>query len=127
MPSISVLIPLYNHARYIGETLQSVLKQTSPVDEIIVLDDGSKDNSAAVAQAALQGHANARVIRQTNRGAHNTINRLVEESRGDYLAVLNSDDAFMPTKIERCRNLLSRTPNVELLAGKVRLMDDESR
>ncbi|WP_024275776.1 glycosyltransferase family 2 protein [Hyphomicrobium sp. 802] len=127
MPSISVIIPLYNHARYIGEALQSVLGQTSPVDEIIVLDDGSKDNSAAVAEAALRGQANARVIRQTNRGAHNTINRLVEDSRGDYLAILNSDDAFVPTKIERCRSLLSRTPQIELIAGKVQLMDDESR
>ncbi|MGS0980163.1 glycosyltransferase family 2 protein [Burkholderia glumae] len=122
--TISVVIPLYNHARYIEGALDSVLSQTSPADEIILIDDGSSDDGYAVAQRVLARVPNARAFRQDNAGAHNTINRAIGISRGDYVAVLNSDDVFAPGKLERCRRVLGALPGTALVAGEIGIMDD---
>ncbi|MBN3723537.1 glycosyltransferase family 2 protein [Burkholderia sp. Ac-20379] len=122
--TISVVIPLYNHARYIEGTLDSVLSQTSPADEIILIDDGSSDDGFAVAQRVLARVPNAKAFRQDNAGAHNTINRAIGISRGDYVAVLNSDDTFLPGKLARCRRVLNALPGVALIAGEIGIMDD---
>ncbi|MBJ7445726.1 MAG: glycosyltransferase family 2 protein, partial [Sphingobium sp.] len=69
--SLSVIIPLYNHEKYIGETLSSVLNQNVKPDEIIVLDDGSSDDGWRIAQQMLADFPGGRVERQANQGAHN--------------------------------------------------------
>jgi glycosyltransferase involved in cell wall biosynthesis len=122
-PSIAVLIPLYNHARYIGDTLASVLAQTQPADEIILIDDGSQDGGLDLAERILADLPYARCFRQPNAGAHVTLNRAVEASRSDYLAVLNSDDLFSRGKLARCRSLLSEAPETQLLCGRIGLID----
>ncbi|KHJ59268.1 glycosyltransferase family A protein, partial [Burkholderia glumae] len=104
--------------------LDSVLSQTSPADEIILIDDGSSDDGYAVAQRVLARVPNARAFRQDNAGAHNTINRAIGISRGDYVAVLNSDDVFAPGKLERCRRVLGALPGTALVAGEIGIMDD---
>ncbi len=124
-PTISVIIPLYNHARYIGAALDSVLAQTSSADEIVLIDDGSTDGGIAKAESALQGHPNARVYRQANQGAHATLNTLVRVSRSAYVAVLNSDDVFMPGKLARCREIIATRPEAGLICGGVSLFDQE--
>ena len=116
-PTISVAVPLYNHARYIGAALESVLAQTSSADEILVIDDGSSDGGIVVAERVLEGQPNARVYRQANRGAYATINSLVRISRGDWVAVLNSDDVFMPTKLGSLRELIAHSPGVGMICG----------
>jgi glycosyltransferase involved in cell wall biosynthesis len=122
-PSISVVIPLYNHARFIDLAIDSVFAQTSAADEIIILDDGSTDGGSDIAERMLTGRTYTRVVRQENRGAHATINRLVCLSRADYVAVLNSDDLFQPGKLARCRALLRQAPETALVCGAVRLID----
>lgn len=124
---ISVVIPLYNHARYIKATLESVLTQSSTVNEIILIDDGSSDDGFSIAQQILAKTPNAILIRQENAGAHNTLNRAIEMSRGDYVAVLNSDDLFSPNKIERCRRVLAQLPSVGLIAGDVDFIDNDGK
>jgi glycosyltransferase involved in cell wall biosynthesis len=119
-----VVIPLYNHAEFVGAALESVLAQTSPADEIIVIDDGSSDGGIAVAETILARQSIARVYRQQNRGAHATINRLVSLSRGEFVAILNSDDAFDPMKLEHCRRGLNQAPGTSLICGAVRLIDE---
>jgi glycosyltransferase involved in cell wall biosynthesis len=123
MTSISVVIPLYNHALYIEDAIRSILRQTSPADEIIVLDDGSQDTSADRAILALQDQRDAIVIKQKNQGAHATINRLVELSSCDYVAILNSDDLFLETKLERCRRLLEDVPDADLIVGEAGIVN----
>lgn len=123
-PSISVVIPLYNHASYIEATLASALRQTSPADEIILIDDGSSDDGAARAETALSGVPRARVIRQRNSGADATLNRLIEIAAGDFVAILNSDDVFAPGKLARCRELIAREPGVDLICGRVGIIDE---
>jgi glycosyltransferase involved in cell wall biosynthesis len=123
-PTISVVIPLYNHAVYIEAALASVLRQTSPADEIILIDDGSTDDGAARAETALAGVPKARVIRQRNSGADATLNRLIEVAAGDFIAVLNSDDVFAPGKLARCREVIAREPGVGLICGRIGIIDE---
>jgi len=125
--TISVIIPLYNHARYIGAAIESVLAQTSPVDEIILIDDGSTDDGFATAQRLLAQTPNTILLRQDNSGAHNTLNRAISMSHGEYLAVLNSDDMFTPGKIERCRRVLADRTDVSLITGDIGFMNSNGK
>jgi len=125
MPSISVVIPLYNHASYIEAALDSALRQTSPADEIILVDDGSADDGAARAEKMLAGVPKARVIRQRNSGADATLNRLIEIASGDFIAVLNSDDVFAPGKLARCRDLIARRAEIDLICGRIGIIDEK--
>jgi glycosyltransferase involved in cell wall biosynthesis len=95
-PTISVVIPCYNGGRYLPETVGSVLAQTAPVDEIIVVDDGSTDDSLAIAKR-LPGPI--RVIAQSNQGESVARNVGIEESRGDWVAFLDADDLWAADKI----------------------------
>ncbi|MFL9857895.1 glycosyltransferase [Paraburkholderia madseniana] len=122
-PIISVVVPLYNHAPYIEAALGSVLSQTSAADEIILIDDGSSDNGFELAQQVLSNVPHAKTFRQENAGAHTTINRGIELSSGDYIAVLNSDDLFAPAKLECCRAILRERRDVGLIAGNLGIID----
>lgn len=96
---VGVLIPCYNHARYVGEAVDSVLAQTRPPDEIVVVDDGSDDDSVAVLRGygdRIQLHA------RTNHGIGATYNHLVESSSADVVAFLESDDRLDSTYLEVC-------------------------
>lgn len=97
-PTVSVVIPCYNGAPFLRETLESALNQTHPPLEIIVIDDGSTDDSAAIAE--LFGPP-VRVIRQENQGESVARNRGIDEAQGEWLAFLDADDLWKPTKLER--------------------------
>lgn len=121
--AISVVVPLYNHAAYIAQTLDSVLEQTAAASEIIVIDDGSRDDSYAIAKQKLEKRPNCRVIRQSNAGADQTINRAISLAASPIIAVLNSDDLFMPKKLARCREIFAEKPETKLIVGNVDLID----
>lgn len=101
-PLVSVIVPSYNHAAFIRECLESVYRQTWPRIELIVIDDGSLDDSVDVIGTALKScpFPHSFVTRQ-NLGAHVTINEGLSLARGDYVNILNSDDRFVPRRIER--------------------------
>ena len=107
---IAVIIPVYNHARYIGEALESVLGQTRPPDRVIVIDDGSKDDSVAVMQPFKE--RGVEVFARENRGAHETINELVRLAAKDceWVSVLNSDDRYLPRRMETCLEVVRANP-----------------
>lgn len=121
--SFAVVIPLYNHEAYIAAAIESVLSQTRPPNEIVLIDDGSQDGSYEVAVGLLQGRPNARVLRQTNAGAHVTLNRAIQLATSTHVAVLNSDDVFARDKLERCAELFALYPDADLLFGDVNLID----
>ena len=107
-PLVSVLVPAYNLERYVAETVESVLAQTYPHVETIVVDDGSRDGTLdALRPFEARG---VRVIAQHNAGACVARNRALAEARGDYLQYLDADDLISPDKIERQVDLLSRSP-----------------
>ncbi|MGQ9606919.1 MAG: glycosyltransferase family 2 protein [Thermogutta sp.] len=97
-PTVSVVIPVWNAARYLPETLRSVLRQTRPPEEIVVVDDGSTDASAAVAEGF---GPTVRVLRQENRGESAARNRGIEAARGEWIAFLDADDLWHPDKLAR--------------------------
>lgn len=94
---VSVIIPSYNHEKYVIEAVRSVLEQTWHQVEVIVVDDGSSDGSLRLLRQITDPRV--RVLEQSNAGAHSAINRGLSEARGTYLAILNSDDAFHPDRL----------------------------
>lgn len=98
-PLISVIIPAYNHEKFIGAAVDSVLHQTVKNLELIVIDDGSTDRTGKIVQA----YDDKRLIyyHQENRDAYNTINRGLGLAKGEYIAILNSDDVFTTDRFER--------------------------
>ena len=98
-PLVSILIPAYNAERWIGETIQSALNQTWPRKEFIVIDDGSTDDTLAIARQYEKYCI--RIIRQDNSGACATRNRLFSLAQGDYIQWLDADDILAPDKIEQ--------------------------
>lgn len=97
-PRISCIIPVYNGERFLGETLESVLAQTCPPFEVIVVDDGSTDSTAAVAAAY---DSRVRYVHQSNAGPAAARNRGLDLATGDLLAFLDADDLWLPEKLER--------------------------
>jgi glycosyltransferase involved in cell wall biosynthesis len=97
VPLVSVLIPCLNAARYIGETLESVMRQTWPNIEVVVVDDGSQDGSTLV----VERFSKARLVQQANQGAAAARNRAFDASTGAFVQFIDADDLIEPDKIER--------------------------
>lgn len=109
---VSVIIPTYNRARLVGEAVESVLRQTRPPCEIIVIDDGSTDNTRQV----LASFGNRiMVIHQENQGVGKARNRALAVAQGRYLAFLDSDDLWMEHKLEWQVDLMDRFPQLGFL------------
>ncbi|MBK7891747.1 MAG: glycosyltransferase family 2 protein [Bdellovibrionales bacterium] len=110
-PSISVIVPTYNLEDCLAACLESVLGQTSPADEIIVVDDGSTDRTVEIAESYP-----VKVLRQKNSGPAAARNRGVREARGEWVAFLDGDDEWMPTKIEKLREKIRECMDFVLVA-----------
>src|SRR4051812_8219775 len=99
-PSVSIVIPVYNIDRYLAPTLDSVVAQTHRNLEIILIDDGSTDESGSLCLQYAATDARVRYVRQHNRGVSAARNRGIREATGDYLMFLDSDDLFKPEMVE---------------------------
>ena len=106
----SVIIPLYNKAPYAAKAIQSVLAQTFKDYELIVVDDGSKDDSAMIASQVIEGQDRCRIIQQENAGVSLARNNGVAASQGDYLCFLDADDWWEPTFLEEMSRLIEEYP-----------------
>ncbi|MEA5566120.1 glycosyltransferase family 2 protein [Anabaena sp. UHCC 0399] len=112
---ISIIIPSYNAAPWIEETLKSALAQTWKNKEIIVVDDGSTDNSLQIAKKFIS--LGVKVISQNNRGASAARNRGFQESQGDFIQYLDADDLLAPDKIEKQLEILNSPNNLQYIAS----------
>lgn len=125
MPKVSVIIPAYNAAETIGRTIQSVLRQTFRDFEIVVIDDGSTDDTAARVAALgdprihLRSYENARLPAARNRG--------IAAARGEYLAFLDADDLWAETKIQTHVEVLEQRPDVGVVYSWTCTIDDHDR
>ncbi|HSO09686.1 MAG TPA: glycosyltransferase [Desulfoprunum sp.] len=98
-PLVSVIIPAYNHERFVGAAVESVLSQTFSDLELIVIDDGSRDRTGEVVQSYTDPRLS--YYHQENQDAFNTINRGLGLARGEYTAILNSDDVYALDRLQR--------------------------
>jgi GT2 family glycosyltransferase len=113
-PLVSVVIPAYNSSAYIAAALESVFRQTFSSYEVIVINDGSPDTAAL--ESALQPFlARLRYFRQENRGPSAARNFGIREARGRYIALLDSDDAWLPDHLARQIDHLTRDPELGLV------------
>ncbi len=108
---VSVLIPTHNRAHTLGRALDSVLAQTLPAAEIIVVDDGSADGTADL---LARRYPAVRCLRQSNHGVSHARNRAIEAAGGEWLALLDSDDAWLPGKLARQGAALHDDPGKRL-------------
>lgn len=125
MPKTSVVIPSYNHGAFLGYAVNSVLKQTDADFELIIVDDGSNDNSLEVLSTF--SDPRIKVYSQSNQGAHSAINRGIHEARGKYLAILNSDDAYHPQRLEKLISILERDGEIGLVGSHIQIIDEANR
>jgi glycosyltransferase involved in cell wall biosynthesis len=122
--TISCVVPVFNGERYLAEALDSVLRQTRPPDEIVVVDDGSSDRSAEI----VRGYGNrVRYVRQDNRGAAAARNRGVELAGGELLAFIDQDDLWRPHKLELQLASFAADPGLDICVSHVDLQWDSAR
>lgn len=122
---VSVVVPLYNHARYVADAVRSALAQGPVLREVVVVDDGSTDNSAEALLAACGDDPRLVLWSQPNRGAHAAINAGLLRATGEVLAVLNSDDVYAAGRLDRLVAALDADPGADLAATGLGFMDGD--
>jgi len=122
---VSVIIPAYNVENYIGETIQSVGNQTaSPSDfQVVIVDDGSTDNTLEVIQREIQGMENVRVFSGKNQGTAFTRNRAIRESSGGLIMLLDADDLLEPTTVESMTRFFRENPQLAFAYSRHKRID----
>jgi hypothetical protein len=123
--NISVVIPLYNKERYIGRTIKSILAQSVPVDEIVVVDDGSTDNSPE--EVTRINDCRVRLVRQQNSGEGAARNRGVAESRNELVAFLDADDEWKPDFLLHIQRLRNNFPDCGAYATAYEMLDPDGK
>ena len=123
----SVIIPLYNIAPYVAKAIESVLAQTFMDYELIIVDDGSKDNSEEIAFQSISGHGNCRLLKQENAGVSMARNNGVAASSGDFLCFLDADDWWEPTFLEEMAELTEEFPDAGIYGTNYTIVNETSR
>lgn len=128
---VSVIIPAYNHEKYVQETIFSIINQTYKNIELIIIDDGSKDNTwqkiNEIKDECKNRFANVVFETQENQGTCITINRLIASTKGDYIYLIASDDISKPNAIETEAQFLKNNPEYGLVVGDCEIIDENSK
>jgi len=123
MPTVSVHMPVYNAERYLAEAVESVLGQTFPHFEFIIIDDGSTDGSGAILERFARRDPRIRLTRRENRGITPTRNEALQQARGDYFAVMDADDIACAERFARQVTYFEAHPECVALGTRVLLID----
>ncbi|MFX0134040.1 MAG: glycosyltransferase family 2 protein [Candidatus Hodarchaeota archaeon] len=121
---VSVIIPTYNHAKYVCRAIDSVLEQTYTNFEIIIVDDGSTDNTRDVLEPYMN---KIKYIYQENKGLAASRNTGIRASKGQYLQFLDADDIILPKGLDIQVKILETHPDVDVVAGRYRTVDTAGR
>jgi glycosyltransferase involved in cell wall biosynthesis len=127
-PLVSVVMPVFNGERFVGDAIDSVLRQTFTDLELVIVDDGSTDRTAHI--VASRAKRDSRIVAQrlpTNQGLVAARNACAALARGDFLAVLDADDMSLPDRLERQVAFLRAHPDVGVLGASVQLIDESGR
>ena len=126
--AVSVVVPSYNHAQFIEATLRSIMKQRLSPAELIVIDDGSSDDSPRVIERVLKDCPfSCELVARDNRGLCATLNEGFERTRGEYFAYLGSDDLWLPEFLEARVQLLESRSVAVLAYGHAYFVDEQNR
>ncbi|MFZ4289266.1 glycosyltransferase family 2 protein [Variovorax sp. HJSM1_2] len=126
-PKVTVLIPVYNAERYLLETLQSVSAQTFQDIEILVIDDGSKDNSPQMLADYALTDPRLRVVRQANAGISAALNAGIAAARGEYIVRMDADDIMLPERIAAQVSFLQVRTELGFCACGMEMIDKNGR
>src|SRR5882672_4544514 len=126
-PRVSVVVPSYNHAPFVEATLRSIMKQTLQPAQLLVIDDGSRDESTAVIERVLSACPfPCELVVRSNRGLCATLNEGFERTRGNYFAYLGSDDLWLPDFLSARVGLLESRPEAVLAYGHAYFIDEQN-
>lgn len=125
-PKVTVFIPAYNREKYIGDAIESILAQTFTNYEILLIDDGSKDGTVE----KMRSYADPRIrtiINEKNLGIPKTRNKGIEQARGEYIAMLDSDDRAYPTRLEKQVDFLEAHQDYAQVGSWCRMMNEQGQ
>lgn len=115
MPKISVIVPVYNTENYLHRCIDSILVQTFTDFELLLIDDGSKDNSGVICDEYAAKDARIRVFHKENGGVSSARNLGLDNARGEWISFVDSDDWIEPILIESCIGVISETHNIDII------------
>jgi glycosyltransferase involved in cell wall biosynthesis len=122
---ITVLIPAHNAERYVGQAIQSVIHQTYPHFEIVVVDDGSTDNTAHIVRSFCENDERVKLLQLPKSGTSNALNAGLSAAQGTYIARLDADDLCMPHRLQVQLDYLEHNPKIKLLGSHAYAIDHD--
>jgi glycosyltransferase involved in cell wall biosynthesis len=125
MPKVSIVIPFFNAIKYLPETIETVFKQTYSDYEVVIVNDGSTEDIEGWVKKL--NHPKVRLINQENKGCSEARNTGIRQSSGDYIAFLDADDLWHPTKLEKQVRVLDEHPETGLVYTWSDLIDEQGR
>ncbi|WCT13170.1 glycosyltransferase family 2 protein [Mucilaginibacter jinjuensis] len=123
---VSIVTPMYNGGRFVGQTIDSVINQTYPKWEMIVIDDGSKDNGPEIVREYIQKDSRIKLVSQPNGGSASARNNGIRLAQGQYIALLDSDDTWNPDFLEKQLKLM-KEKNALLVYSSHTRIDEHSK
>lgn len=127
LPLVSVVVPTYNQAEFLSEAILSALNQTYSHLEVVVVNDGSTDDTSEILKKLAAKDSRVRDLHQANQGFAIATNRAIEEAKGEYIVHLDSDDLFEPEKIEKQLAALEGDKTVDLVHTAIQVIDAQGK
>ena len=125
-PIVSIIVSCYNHESYITQCIESIVRQTYTNIELIVIDDGSTDNSADILEKLSQKY-HFLFERQNNMGLTRTLNKAISKAIGKYIAPIGSDDILMLDKTEKQVKFLEKHTDIAVVGGSILCIDENDQ
>lgn len=122
-PEVSIIIPTFNRAHYIGDAIKSILAQTYSSWELLVVDNGSTDNTEAVVKGYAERDPRVRYLREDRKGVSRARNTALAEARGSFIAFLDDDDLFLPEKLKVQTEFLKARPEIDFVYGQIEIIN----
>lgn len=126
LPLISVIVPVYNMKNFVAETIESVLQSDYPNFELVLVDDGSTDNSAEVCSHYATQFPNVSFYRQLNLGASAARNNAIKNSTGEFILPLDGDDKITPNYLSQAAKILSENPQIKIVGSEAEFFGDRT-
>jgi glycosyltransferase involved in cell wall biosynthesis len=126
-PIVSVLLPVYNAQRYVAEAVESILAQTFVDFELLLIDDGSTDRSLKILETYAAKDKRIRLTSRENRGLTRTLNEMIDQAEGEFVARMDADDIALPNRFARQVEFLQNNPNVNCVGSAYQFIDEQGR